>query len=556
MKFFDDRTVEYVFPKRIVFSEGKISNLNYITKENDLQIFTFEPELIVVEGKASIILDYGCEMCGGIRFITKHSDTENEGDVSCKVRIRFGESVSETCSEIGEKGATNDHSVRDFYATIGAHSDMQFGNTGFRFVRIDFISDEIIAKIKSIVAVSVYRNISYKGNFKCSDERINKIYEVARRTCHLCMQSMLWDGIKRDRLVWIGDMHPEMLTIKSVFGYDKCIDDGLLRSVEHFILPEYINEKAPYSMWLVIILYDWYMQNGNFDLLTKLLVYIDQLFDVFDNCVNDDGDLFLPEYFLDWQTSGYDGEETRKDKEVESIFGIKSLLVIALDCAIKMYKIVGKSDDKLLDIKKRLLKNKNFNPKTKQVLAFSIWAKMIEPTKEVLNKITDGNSRGFSTFMSYYILKAIAEYGEIDKAIEILKEYYGAMLDKGATTFWEDFNIEWVKDSGRIDEFPLPGEKDIHGDYGNYCYKGYRHSLCHGWASGPVPFLTEYVLGVKVKDVGCKKIEIKPNLFNLDYVVGDYPTPYGIVHIEHKRINGEIQSKIDAPKEIDVLLVK
>ena len=32
------------------------------------------------------------------------------------------------------------------------------------------------------------------------------------------MQDYLWDGIKRDRLVWIGDMHPETRTILAVFG--------------------------------------------------------------------------------------------------------------------------------------------------------------------------------------------------------------------------------------------------------------------------------------------------------------------------------------------------
>ena len=37
----------------------------------------------------------------------------------------------------------------------------------------------------------------------------------------------------------------------------------------------------------------------------------------------------------------------------------------------------------------------------------------------------------------------------------------------------------------RIDELVPPGKKDLHGDFGAYCYVGFRHSLCHGWASGP-----------------------------------------------------------------------
>lgn len=45
---------------------------------------------------------------------------------------------------------------------------------------------------------------------------------------------------------------------------------------------------------------------------------------------------------------------------------------------------------------------------------------------------------------------------------------------------------------------PKDGEKDIHGDVGENCYKGYRRSLCHGWSSGAVPFLLHDVLVIQI----------------------------------------------------------
>ncbi len=36
--------------------------------------------------------------------------------------------------------------------------------------------------------------------------------------------------------------------------------------------------------------------------------------------------------------------------------------------------------------------------------------------------------------------------------LPIIKEYFGAMLSRGATTFWEDFDMEWLNGSGREDE--------------------------------------------------------------------------------------------------------
>lgn len=55
-----------------------------------------------------------------------------------------------------------------------------------------------------------------------------------------------------------------------------------------------------------------------------------------------------------------------------------------------------------------------------------------------------------------------------------------------------------MKNAGRIDELPNEGKAYVHCTYGGYCYKQLRHSFCHGWASGPTSWLTEYVLGVQV----------------------------------------------------------
>lgn len=133
-----------------------------------------------------------------------------------------------------------------------------------------------------------------------------------------------------------------------------------------------------------------------------------------------------------------------------------------------------------------------------------------------------------------------------------MKEYYGGMLDKGATSFWEDFDVSWIAESGRIDELPKEGQKDIHGDYGKYCYTGFRHSLCHGWSCGAIEFLAENVLGISVTEAGCKKITISPDLGGLEFAKGMFPTPYGKVIISHKRTKKGIISEITAPKDIEI----
>jgi len=127
------------------------------------------------------------------------------------------------------------------------------------------------------------------------------------------------------------------------------------------------------------------------------------------------------------------------------------------------------------------------------------------------------------------------------------------MLDLGATTFWEDFNLDWLPNAARIDELVPAGKKDIHGDFGAYCYKGFRHSLCHGWASGPTAWLSQHVLGVVPLEPGCKRVRITPALGDLLWAEGSYPTPHGPIRIRHERKpDGTIESKIEAPDGVQV----
>jgi len=93
-----------------------------------------------------------------------------------------------------------------------------------------------------------------------------------------------------------------------------------------------------------------------------------------------------------------------------------------------------------------------------------------------------------------------------------------------------------------------------HRDYGAYCYLSYRHSLCHGWASGPTAWLSRHVLGVELVDAGCRTLRIRPHLGSLLWAEGSWPTPFGPVSIRHeKQTDGSISSKINAPAEVKIL---
>jgi len=542
----------YLSPVRILWktdaTSGTISNSEELLKENNGQADLSAQNLCIMRAdgnkKPSILLDFGKELHGGIRLITDQS----RGGKPVRLRIRFGESASEAMSDVDVKGATNDHAMRDMIVSAPWLGKLEVGNTGFRFVRIDLLDDNAELKIKGISAALVIRDIPYIGSFNSSDSLLNKIWMTGAYTVHLNMQDFLWDGVKRDRLVWIGDMHPESSTIAAVFGDNEVVTKSLDQARDITPLPNYMAGMVSYSMWWIIIQHDWYMHTGNLAYLKEQKTYLAKLLDQLSQKIDNNDSEILDGgiRFLDWPSS----------PNIKGIHaGLQAMLIITLNDGAKLSEILGDkaTADKCRAVVQRLKNNVPDVNGSKQAAALMGISGLVKP--EVANQVISANGvKDYSTFFGYYMLQAKAKAGDYKGAMSDIKNFWGPMLDLGATTFWEDFNIDWLPNASRIDELVPEGKIDIHADYGAYCYVGFRHSLAHGWSSGPTPWLTEHVLGIQVVAPGCKEISIKPHLGELTFAEGTFPTPYGPLYVKHtKKADGTIASIIKAPKGVKIV---
>ena len=529
--------ISYILPKRIVIADGEIENARTLLKEKTLQIGLGEKDVTVVKGKCRVVFDFGEEICGGIRILMHFID---KGE---PVRIRFGESLTEAITPLGVKNATNDHSPRDFFVDIPQLSDGRYGQTGFRFVCLEFSGGEY--RIKSVVAESERENHEIKGYFECSDPRLNEIYSVARNTLLLCLQrGMIWDGIKRDRLVWIGDLHPETLGLLYTTGAVENVENCLEFAAKESLPTEWMNGLTAYSFWWIIVLHDYYRFTGKTEIVDKYADYLEKLVENTEKHIDADGSTSFPNDFLDWPTSG-----TKDAAE-----GVAALCKIACDRAAVLLKIAGKDSSVAGRAAKKLEKRAEISLSAKQAVAMRYLA-FKRDGESVGKALVSGGARGLSSFMSYYVLTAVRQTVGAESALGMMKEYYGGMLDKGATTFWEDFDVDWISGSGRIDEIPAEGQKDIHGDFGKYCYAGFRHSLCHGWSCGPIAFLSETVLGISSVEDGFKKLVVSPDLCGLKYAKGGVPTPLGTVEISHTATENGVKTEITCPKGIEIVAI-
>ena len=538
--------MRYEYAKRIVYSEN-VENGEALLKEKTLQIGLNEIDCAVLRGKGCVILDFGKELSGGARVLTY--DTSGKPN---KVRIRFGESVSETCAELGRGYgfATNDHSVRDFETYLQNYSDMTYAQTGFRFVRVDGLDENTELVIKTIVAAVDTDDREQSGTFVCDDALVNDIFNTAAYTIRLCLQNgYFWDGIKRDRLVWIGDLYPEMRAAQCLFGDVPETLNSLQFVKDETPLPKWMNNIPSYSLWWMIILADEYALNGDKTNFVGHLNYVKELIKMFSNYVREDGSIAMEWNFVDWPTNYVGGEPI--EKKEDSAVGVAYLARVAMQKIMPFLQDFGEEISLCQDILRRLESTTAQVKKYKQIAGLGVWAGDVSENNK--NILLAGGAKGLSTFMSYPILTGVAAYGEYERALSMMKEYYGGMLSVGATSFWEDFDIEWLENCSRIDEMSQEGKVDIHGDKGAFCYLGFRHSLCHGWSAGIIPYLFETVVGVKNVGVGEKKFEIKPNMSGLKHIKASYPTKFGNIEIELTQTETGVEKIVNAPKEIEII---
>ena len=141
----DDRVRDYVPAVRVVASSD-VANPEFFVGKTVIQSHnTLTPQdFQELKPGAWILLDFGREMAGGVRLTTAYK--------TGSVRLRFGESVSEAMSTPNQ-----DHSIHETTLVLPKMGCLDFGSTGFRFVRVDSISSDI--QLMGITAVAVYRDL-------------------------------------------------------------------------------------------------------------------------------------------------------------------------------------------------------------------------------------------------------------------------------------------------------------------------------------------------------------------------------------------------------------
>ena len=471
------------------------------------------------------------------------------------IRIYYGESREEAldkehcetldvCTVCCDSVATNGK-------TEGQPPFATCGSKAFRFVCIEKDDGASYDEVLMDYEYAAFDE-GCSGSFRCNDEGLNKIWDVATYTMDLTTREFFMDGIKRDRWTWSGDAIQSYLMNYYLRFDTECVKRTIRQLRGKDPVTAHINTIMDYTFYWFKSILDYYQYTGDKAFVREMWPRMETMMDYVLSRTNSEGmaegqpDDWI---FVDWVDFPM---HKRGTLCFEQILFCKALETMAV-CADVLFKACCDSaatDDVertvyALSHKKYRILAENLRNKIKQTVwsyeqklyyhaiedgqmnrqvtkfpnmfAILYGLSYKEEQKEIMQSVMLNPAIPPITtpYMRFYELETLCMMGYHREVLKEMRDYWGGMIREGATSFWEKYN---------------PGETGVQhlAMYG----RPYGKSLCHAWGASPVYLLGKYYLGVSPTKPGYEEYVVEPHLGDLEWMQGDVPTPFGLIHVE------------------------
>ena len=442
--------------------------------------------------------------------------------------------------------------------------------TGFRYVKITALSTGTSA---AVLAPPVLEHLRYPipnaGSFRCSDPRLTEIFALSLRTMHLCMQTEIWDGVKRDQLPWMGDLYTEALSAYLLLGDARLarrslavlgeLGPGATNDLAKQTYPGLaaiwrtkggdINDIPAYTLWWVLGLWDYWQFTGDLSLAAELRAELQAVLAHIASWVDAGGVWRLSGGwdFVDWAPL------TAEDRAVYCHL----LAYRALAAGARLLEAAGLSAEQTAPIhavRERMgqaarglwwANGVGMFGAAHHANAQAVCSGIFSPAeaRALFAQTLQADPPLSMTYWHRFLdLEAARQVGAVQWGLDYIRRHWGAALKMGMSALWEAFDPAWM-------ECADPHAVSMVGA-GYARYGGYETSLCHGWSSGPAAWLITAVLGLTPAAPGLSKVRFQPDLGDLDWAEGTLPTPFGPLTIRLER--GQ-PARISAPDGVEVI---
>ncbi|KAG2173861.1 hypothetical protein INT43_005281 [Umbelopsis isabellina] len=476
------------------------------------------------------------------------------------------------------------------------------GLHGFRYMRIaldaldkdaPYTSPNSTVDIKSVslnFTAFLGTPDTYTGWFQCSDEKLNQYWFDAAYTNEMVTDHfratdvdprdaatptlegklVLFDGAKRDRDPYIGDIAVSGRTAYLTHNISEAAMNVLADMADHqrsdgWIPPASINNYTlplfDYALYWVTTSWDYVLYNGDMDYAKTYYTHLTNVLDKFYASVTDAKSLlnkgmkgtdgygdyaFLPRtgevtYYnalyvealknaATWATSLKD--TTSADRWTKRASAVSTAINAHLwDDSVGAYLDTsnatagvrhaqdGNSIAVIAGVANASRANSSLDYISKN---------MQQPYGNAFYDSAlpgvDNTTERVYAFISYFELQARFLANQANSALEEIDRLYGWMSSQDpGVTYWEGIG---------------PGGSKYEQSY---------TSLAHGWSTGVLPILSNFVLGIMPTGPGFSTWSVKPYPGNLDWASGQVATPHGPISASWTRSSKSFELDITAP---------
>jgi hypothetical protein len=416
-----------------------------------------------------------------------------------------------------------------------------------------------------------------RGVFSCSDPLLTRLWEVGRYTLLLCMHDGWEDCPSREQRQWLGDATVEFLVGQVAFGPSvNPLNRQFLRHAAESQRPDGLTQMfAPGDHHTdAILIPDWtlqwilnaeqhWMYSGELEVIEAVFPAVQRALAWFERQIGPHDLLADVPYwhFMDWAALGRAGEPAALNAQLAGAARAASRLAAALDQprAARCYadladRIAAALDARHWDARRGVYvdvvdpSSGRQDPRVSQhangaailwdVAPHARWesivARITDPARLTFTAappiVPDGATLDpesgvvlANTFYSHFVYCALCKAGRFDLVLRLMRERYGPMLARGATTLWESFEP--------------------------------TGSLCHGFSATPVFQLSSTALGVTPLESGCTRIRVAPQPADLEWARGVVPTVRGDVAVAWERRDDALDVDVTVPEGSEASVV-
>ena len=509
----------------------------------------------------SFVLDFGHVVSGIVRVTAASPD-------GAEMRV----AMSESLQYLGRESDISFGDQRTYgWGLTPTEATNATGQVTFRYLLV-FLSNNGRAEIADLhLEFTPFLGTpdTYAGCFESSDDELNRIWYAGAYTLELVSvrdrndRPLVYDGAKRDRDIWIGDLavegRIEYLTHNQSEGVRTSLKRMADRQHENGLIPpssydDFRLIMFDYAAWWIVTLGEYYGHTGDRAFIEQYYSNLQRQMQWFAERIGPNG-LLVKDAGIEWSfTLGRNGEITYLNAVFYQALREAALLADLLeqpdDARVwreRAETVKHAMNERLFDSAKGVYFDSDLDrthvPQDGNVLAvlFEIaprdrWSGILDYIKQTM--WTEFGSTNVDVpyghnlfhdkriwpFIGYFELEARFAAGNDIDAYDLLRREWGHMLssDPGGT-MWE-----WMTADGRPEN-------------------GFA-SLAHGWSAGATATLTERALGVRYTDPLFTRFDAIPHPGDLDWAKGSVPAPKGDIVMSWQRDGDTFDTALTVPE--------